>query len=274
MPYFVLTSRDIKYTEENPVRPIAIVVAGRGNPYDGKILYCHEGFTPMPARPESPRDTIAEHIELPVGCTFQVLPSADEKARQTVYCFGASGSGKSHWTAQYARAFLNLHPTRKCYVISAQDEDPVVDELPRMHRIDIASLVTDPIPSNEVCPQFKDSIVIADDADSTSKQEYAAILGMLNAIATRGRHTNTTLVTCLHKATDYSRSTVLLNEAQLFVVFPHGSSFHALRYMLREHVGLSDDQIRGLRKLGSRWVCLSARAPRWLIAEHTARIMD
>ena len=54
--------------------------------------------------------------------------SPDKKLeRDTIYCFGSAGSGKSYWVALYLTEYNKVFKAHPIYLISEQDEDKALD---------------------------------------------------------------------------------------------------------------------------------------------------
>jgi hypothetical protein len=79
---------------------------------------------------------------------------------------------------------------------------------------------------------------------------------------------------CLsHYLTNYKKTRLLLNEATHIVVYPMATSFHALGYLLKTHIGMTKDDVRDLKKMG-RWVCVYKHFPQWLLSKTHARLLN
>jgi len=214
-------------------------------------------------------DAIDKSIDLDEG-EFQVLPSPDPSKREVFYIAGASGSGKSYFAKNLAEKYKQLFPSREVYLISKLNEDSTLDSMkPPPKRINIQTLIDD-YPEIE---EFRDCMLIADDYDTFTGPAQKTILKLIDDIAIMGRHTNTTLLALSHYLTNYSKTRLILNEATHIVLYPMATSFHALSYLLKTHVGLSKDECRDLKKMG-RWCCFYKSYPQWMISAHHARILN
>ena len=58
---------------------------------------------------------------------FELLPPHD--GRSVIYICGASGSGKSYWTAEYLKKYHKKYPKNKIYVFSEGEYDPAFEDL-------------------------------------------------------------------------------------------------------------------------------------------------
>lgn len=208
-------------------------------------------------------------INLPDDSTFQVLPSPDPEKREVFYIAGASGSGKSYMAKGIAECYKKLHPSREVYLISKLGEDSTLDTLKFLKRVNIQSFIDDYPELDE----FKDCLVIFDDFDTFTGAAEKVIHKLIDDLATMGRHTNTTMLILSHYLTNYKKTRLMLNEATHIVVYPMATSFHALGYLLKTHLGMTKDDCRDLKKMG-RWVCFHKQYPQWLISAHHARLLN
>jgi hypothetical protein len=209
-------------------------------------------------------------IKLPDDSSFQLIPSPDPKKREVFYIAGASGSGKSYIAKGIAEMYSKLFPSRSVYLISKLQEDSTLDKMkPAPKRIDIQTLIDDYPELDE----FNDCCVIFDDYDTFTGPAEKVVHKLIDDLATMGRHTNTTMLCLSHYLTNYKKTRLLLNEATHIVVYPMATSFHALSYLLKTHVGMTKNDCRDLKKLG-RWVCVYKHYPQWLLSAHEARILN
>jgi len=207
------------------------------------------------------------HIVLPDDSHFELIPSSDPKKREIFYIAGASGSGKSYIAKGLAEYYKKLFPDREVYLVSKLDKDPTLDKA-KPKRI-VAQTLVDDYPSID---EFKDCMVIFDDIDCFEGPILKAIHQLIDDIAITGRHTNTSMLFCTHYITNYKSTRLILNESSHFVVYPQSTSYHALGYLLKTHIGMSPEEVKGLRRLG-RWVCIAKNYPQLMIAEHSAKLL-
>jgi hypothetical protein len=209
-------------------------------------------------------------VELTDAGQFQLIPSPDPKRREVFYIAGASGSGKSYIAKSIAECYKKFFPDREVYLISKLGEDNTLDKMePPPQRLDIESFIEDYPELDE----FKDCLVIFDDYDTFTGKHEKVVHKLIDDLATMGRHTNTTMLCLSHYLTNYKKTRLLLNEATHIVVYPMATSFHALGYLLKTHIGMSKDDVRDLKKMG-RWVCIYKHYPQWLVSSQHARLLN
>jgi hypothetical protein len=213
-------------------------------------------------------NTRSTSVDLPDDGQFQLVPSPDPTKREVFYIAGASGSGKSYIARGIADCYKKLFPDRGIYLISKLEEDSTLDELKDLKRIKIQSLIDD-YPTLE---EFENCLVIFDDYDTFTGNAEKVIHKLIDDLATMGRHTCTTMLCLSHYLTNYKKTRLLLNEATHIIVYPMATSFHALSYLLKTHIGMTKDDVRDLKKMG-RWVCVYKHYPQWLLASQHARVL-
>jgi hypothetical protein len=211
----------------------------------------------------------SKDVELESGA-FELLPSPDPLKREIWYIAGASGSGKSYIAKGLGEYYQKLFPDRSVYLISKLSEDAgSLDKMkPKPKRINIQSLIDD-YPDLE---EFRNCMIIMDDYDTFTGPADKVVHKLIDDIATMGRHTNTTMLCLSHYLTNYKKTRLLLNEASHLVIYPMATSYHALSYLLKTHIGMNKDDIRDLKKMG-RWICIFKNFPQYLISSTNARML-
>jgi hypothetical protein len=96
---------------------------------------------------------------------------------------------------------------------------------------------------------------------------------IIDDLAIQGRHTNTQMACLSHYLTNYKATRLLLNEATHIVVYPLSTSYHSLRYLLKNYIGVDEEDLKRHRKLGSRWLCYSKVFPQYMIAQKDAELL-
>ena len=194
---------------------------------------------------------------------YQQVPDPDTE-RQILYITGASGSGKSTYTAHYLRNYKKIWPKRPIYCFSALKSDESLDVVkPKRVAIDDA-LVSDPLPIEE----FRDSCVIFDDIDVISdKKQREAVYKILDSALETGRHFNITVVITNHLSTGGKDTRRVLNECHSVTYFPFSGSNVGLKRLLVDYLGLSAKQIAHVKTLKSRWCTIFKNYPTVILTE-------
>jgi energy-coupling factor transporter ATP-binding protein EcfA2 len=209
-------------------------------------------------------------IELDDEGQFELLPNPDPKKREVWYIAGQSGSGKSYIAKSLASYYKKLFPEREVYLISKLKEDATLDALKFLKRLNIQSFIDDYPDLDE----FKDCLCVFDDYDTLTGDAEKVVLKLVDDIAIMGRHTNTSMLCLSHYLTNYKKTRLILTEATHIVVYPQSTSYHAMRYLLKNQVGLDEDDLKRYRKFGSRWICFVKGFPTMMISQKNAEILN
>lgn len=208
-------------------------------------------------------------IELDDEGLFELLPNPDPKRREVWYIAGQSGSGKSWIAKQLALFYHKLFPKRGIYLISKLEKDETLDALKFLKRIPIQSFV-DEYPTLE---EFRETMCIFDDYDTLTGDAEKVITKIIDDLAIMGRHECVTILALSHYLTNYKKTRLLLNEATHIVVYPLSTSYHALRYLLKNYIGVDEDDIKRHKKLGSRWLMYAKGFPQFMISQRDAELL-
>jgi len=209
-------------------------------------------------------------IELPDDSVFQPIPDPDPKVRQVYYVAGQSGSGKSYFARGIAENYKKLYPDREIYLISKLQEDETLDKMKigKPKRISLQSLVDDPVDLDE----FKDCLIIFDDWDTLDKPYFQVVHKLIEDLAIMGRHTCTSMLILSHYLTNYSKTRLILGEAQYLVLYPLATSQKALKYVCEHYGGMDKEDILQLKKRG-RWILIHKNYPSYVISAHEANLL-
>ena len=202
-------------------------------------------------------------IRLPDESKFQIVPDWT-KERDILYITGASGSGKTTFTAGYIKEYKKTYKKNEIYVFSALKEDETLDKL-GIKRVKVdKNLIDDPLTIDD----FKDSLVIFDDIDVIGdKKLREAVYKILNSILETGRHTKTSCVNTNHLPTAKNETRRILNEAHAIVYFPHSGSVRGINYLLTDYVGITKEDIQVIKGMKSRWCCIYKNYPQIAMTE-------
>ena len=176
---------------------------------------------------------------------FELLPP--QEGRSVIYICGASGSGKSYWTAEYLKKYHKKYPKNKIYVFSEGQEDPAFDDLDII-RIPInEELLNEPIQYNE----FHDCMCVFDDIDSLSGKYKKYIYELKNKLCKLGRKDEISLILTNHNCTDGHDTKSSLNESSVIVFFGNNWNRGVL-YLCQNYIGMSKEAVKKLRALKTR----------------------
>jgi hypothetical protein len=202
-------------------------------------------------------------LKLAEGCRFQQVPDCD-KEREILYITGPSGSGKSTYTANYIKQYKKCFKDNEIYVFSALTDDESLDAIKPKRVIIDKSLVEDPIPVAD----FENSLVVFDDIDVISdKKVREAVYSLLNQVLEVGRHHKISCIITNHLPTAGKDTRRVLNESHSITYFPHSGSAKGIKYLLTEYIGLDKEDIKKLKRSGSRWATIYKNYPQIALTE-------
>jgi len=203
---------------------------------------------------------------------FQPIP--DKKCERSIrYVTGASGSGKSYYTKQYADEYHRMYPKRDIYILSSIKEDKTLDKIKDLKRIKLDSqeFLTEDLTAED----FKDSLVIFDDTDClTIKSQRLKVDSILNSVLETGRHFNVEVIYTSHLACNGKDTRRILNECKSVTIFPSGLGGKAMKYLLDNYFGLDKEQIKKIKKLNSRWVTIQKGFPMCVLSDKECFILN
>jgi hypothetical protein len=205
---------------------------------------------------------------------FQVVGDP-KRERDIIYITGRSGSGKSYFIKDYINNYYKLiHKKRPVYLFSALSDDKTIDQIKGLKKI---SLDEEFLSDQELTIEdFAKSCVIFDDTDVIkSKDILQKVNHLMNEILQTGRHHEITCLITKHTPTNGKDTKLILAESHQFILFPNGLGNRSLKYLLDSYLGLDTEQVKKIKKLKSRWVCINrATFPLSIVSEKDAFILS
>lgn len=188
---------------------------------------------------------------------------------RSIFLTGPSGSGKSFLAKEIMKHDeknrpiiifskidndISLNDLKKLKITnnSFQDNNPdekdsfteseIKKEIgnPRMIKIDLKTeddLLN--LPSNE---ELKNCVCLFDDIDSFPSEISDFLNNYRDIILESGRHNNITVLSTSHQLYNWSKTRVILNEAEMVGLFPHSNKRSAMIF-LKDRMGLNKNQI-------------------------------
>jgi len=201
---------------------------------------------------------------------FQHMPDPNTE-RQILYITGASGSGKSTYTAKYTKLYKLMHKKNPVYVFSALKDDESLDVVqPKRFKITKESLLDDPIDVEDLA----NSLVIFDDIDCIKNKELKEeVYNILDQILETGRHFSITCIITNHLPTGGNTTRRILNECHSITYFPHSGNTGKLKKFLIDQVGISKEDYIKNRKAKSRWATIFKNYPMVNMTEKEIHIL-
>jgi len=209
---------------------------------------------------------------------ISILPS-DTPDR--IYIAGASGVGKSSFSAQFVLEYHIKYPENKIYMYSTHQAEHAYSRLPIEYQ-ELKTLLPDSIPppgsnspSNEppTVQDFKNSLVLFDDVDNLQdKNLQNAVNGLQSDLLANGRKYHVSVMIIAHQLMNYKQTRNILSECYRVVFFPQSSKYHVNRY-LKTYAGIQKSDIDRIMNTRSRWICLQTTVPNIVMAEHDVFIL-
>lgn len=184
----------------------------------------------------------------------KVKPIPDiTKEREVLYITGQSGSGKTYFTKEYLKEYLQFFKDREIYLFSAIPYDPEDDDY---KEINIKRMKMDESLKDLNAKDFDKCCVIFDDMDCFKDGKILKIITKLrDEMLETGRHHKTTIIITYHLPTGGHDTRRLINEATSVVYFPH-SATGKVRNLLVNYLDFKDEQVDKLQQVDSRWVMI------------------
>lgn len=245
-------------TTDDSGYPIVQVIGGED---DGEIIFCcpedkdKKGLKkPNPIRHYSCADGVFQHIP-------------NEKIR-VLYIPGASGSGKSTYSAKYASCYKKLYPECKIFIFSRLLSDEPFDDLDCIWITLNDDFIKEPLSIDDIEPN---SMCIFDDMDQIEDLKLLdALLKFQQQVLELGRHTNIQCIITGHLFLPLNAKLKrrIMNEMQCVTVFPQDCNFKQTHYAMSSYLNLSPQAINYILDSDSRWVTITNRAPKIIFTEH------
>ena len=199
----------------------------------------------------------------------KIIPMIRDDWFNVVFINGPSGAGKSKIAVNMVQQYLKHNKKIDVFLVSKKSSDKTIDQIKRIKKLDVETFLDDPITIDE----FPDkSVIIFDDFEqfeTTNKKLYVAIMGLLKDLVTLGRTKLLQVFIITHSSAIGRGSTLLYSEAQWLVLYPLANSYHSLKLVLQDKVGLDMTQIKYIKNLKSKYVVIHKSFPRFLISGDT-----
>jgi len=204
------------------------------------------------------------NIKLESHQSFQQIP--DNKERNILYVTGASGSGKSYYSAEFIQQYIKKHPKNDVFLFSSVGEDKVLDKIKRLKRFKIHD--EDFVGETFTVDDFKDCLLIFDDVDCiSSKPILKKVYEILDKVLTTGRHTGTSVVYTTHTACNGKSTKLILTESHSVTFFMNGMGGKSSKYLLDSYLGLDKKQIQELKSIKTRWTTVIKSFPQLILTQ-------
>lgn len=171
--------------------------------------------------------------------------------RCCMFISGKSGSGKSYMSKNILKQFPD---DMIKYLFSFVDEDESLEGIPNLHRIDMNTLIENPI--NDIS-ELENSVCLFDDCNATEDKELKkVILDLQSKILEHSRHYFTNCICTTHLLCNHNQTRTLISESNQYCFFRNTPRHQKYRFM-KEYLGFDDKTIKKICKLPSRFICIN-----------------
>jgi hypothetical protein len=183
-----------------------------------------------------------------------------------LYVTGASGSGKSYYSADFLKQYIKKHPKNEVMLFSSVGEDKVLDAVKKLKRFKIYD--ADFVNEEFSVEDFKDTLLIFDDVDCISdKRVLKKVYEILDKALVTGRHSGTSVVYTTHTACNGRATKLILTESHSITFFMNGMNGRSSKYLLDGYLGLDKKQIQELKRIKSRWTTVIKSFPQLILTQ-------
>ena len=232
--------------------------------------------------------------EIKLNCKFEIVPKiGNESKNECIYVSGAKGSGKSHFTMNYAMKFNKFFPKSPVFLISNKKEEPLFDKIKNLKRIDMNEDTLNDIIGTKLRKKNKDydsdydsddeahkskapyehfvsktgqSLVIFDDFEGSTLEKQIRLI--IDSISSTGRSSRIYSIIIGHIMCNGKSTKMILNESDGFLIFPHGISPYNLNYALQHYTKMNNHQITKVLDSNARWVYINKTLPNYVVEEN------
>lgn len=199
-------------------------------------------------------------IRLDQDDKIEVVPSP---MNERIIIGGPAGSGKSYWSAMYARLWQKLHPDGLIHIFVRQEDDPAYKGLEFEEIVVDRSILDQDLGIFD----FVDTLVIFDDMDNLQDKDVIMYIHkLLNDLMACGRKQNIYVMYVTHIFKNRMKTQVALNESNKIVFF-NGMGDRGNVGVLKDYAQMSKEEVNRLISVKSRWCCLERKRPRYVVHE-------
>ena len=210
-------------------------------------------------------DNKEEHLELS-------FPLAKGE-RLVMFVVGRNGCGKSTFIQKLLTNYLKVYKNRKILLFSTQEYDDKLDKVfkDKINRVDLGEeFINSPFSLDEI----RNTICIFDDVDSIrDKKLKEALFKLRDDILKNGRsHTgdrneDIDIIITNHDVLGGHDTATMIRESFFYVVFPKGSTSHAINTICKKYAGLKNDHIKRIINNPARCVVIHNTHPGFVLTE-------
>jgi hypothetical protein len=198
------------------------------------------------------------------NAVLQMVPNTS-KERDVAFVTGKSGSGKSHWCANYCKHYHRIFPNNPIWLFTTCDEDPAFDSLKYIQRYELDDgFLEEEFSIND----FENTLTIFDDYDTIQNKVIKDKLrNILDMLLQTGRKKHASCLITSHLPCDGKNTKLILYEATSITFFLRGMGGRTLNYLLEEYLGLDKNQVKKVKDVKSRAITILKMYPQVVLGE-------
>lgn len=198
-------------------------------------------------------DDIHKEIKVDGNCFYNI----PKIGRIVTYISGNSGCGKSTLCSKIIKQILRNKPKQRVFLFSLKHEDPVLDSIKKLQRIEIGQdLIDEPIEINEM----KNSICIFDDCDDIGNKKLKdAVINLRNLLCNIGRSYDIDVLITTHECCANKATKIPISESHLLIIFPYDMNNYDLEYFLKKKIGVSNELISKIKTLPTTYITIAQK---------------
>ena len=210
--------------------------------------------------------------ELDYGSNSELFPIIEDESYR-MYVSGLSGSGKSHFIAQFLKMNKPKGEGAGIFLFSPIENDKAMASIKNLIHLSLDEVEAELERELTIEDIPEGSIVIFDDVESFPKAIAKKYLELRDIIAERGRHRKVSLITVSHNAMAGNATKVSIRESQYWVLFP---KFNArdTKTILKIYGGLDAKDTARVTSMNSRWVLYRKAIPKYAVGQNSVIAMD
>ena len=202
-------------------------------------------------------EKLEERKSIKLGKKFNLVPAPNADKRSTFLISGKSGSGKSYLANQIAGLWKKLNPDGEMYLITLKPPE-------ENSSLDVEQFINLPINEEFVLQKLtpahfpNDCLILFDDFDSiVDKKQRKAVYGLIDNCLRVGREHGISVILTNHQLNEGMKTRNFIHECSRICIFPKVTPAHFLNSFCTRYLGLPKSEIEVMKKLDTRWVCIS-----------------
>lgn len=181
--------------------------------------------------------------------------------------FGLSGSGKSYFASTFLKYNKPINNGMILLFSPVNDDTSIKQKnVVHIHLETFEEEFEKPFELEDIPPY---SVCIFDDCDTYNKSYRGLYTELRNTLLERGRHLNISTIIVQHQAQAgaRNRSDIVLRECQYYCIFPK-YNVRDSQNLLKNYTSITNDKIKEIMNLNSRWCFIKKSVPSYYIGEH------